>query len=115
MTNLWRWLSLNWGPLGIGTCLGACLGRAYSVFVWFFPNHKALKEEREIKVKKNLKDEVLRVLSNRQIWKAANIAGTLGEDREAVRDCLEDLVMRGRVYKGGGTFDDPAPDYWSVE
>jgi len=55
------------------------------------------------------------MLGDGRIWKAANIAGTLGRDRETTRTCLEDLVMRGRLQKGGGTFDDAAPDYWSLE
>ena len=78
------------------------------------PSRKVLKEERQIRTEKNLEAEVLRVLSGGQIWKAANLADELGEDREAVIACLSNLAMRGRIRTGTGTFDNPAPDYWSL-
>jgi len=92
-----------------------CVSGLFTVFVWLVPNRKALKAERQAKAEKNLEAGVLRILGDGRIWKAANIADELGEDREAVRACLENLVVRGRIRTGTGTHDNPAPDYWSLE
>jgi hypothetical protein len=113
MTNFWSLFVAHWELSLISWLFGNFT--ASGVFLWFYPNRKEWRAERQEKAEKNLEAEVLKMLGDGRIWKAANIAGTLGRDRETTRTCLEDLVMRGRLQKGGGTFDDAAPDYWSLE
>ena len=108
MANFWHWVAVNWGPLGIG----ACIGGVFSIFVWFKPNYKELKIERQEKAEKKLDAKVLRILGDNQIWKSARIAEVLSVDRENVIESLDRLEMRERVRSDSGTMDDPDRIYW---
>jgi hypothetical protein len=119
MTNLWNWISINWGPLSVGTCFAG----GFSVFLWFFPNRKEWRAERRVKAEKNLDSKVHEALGNRTIWRGARgmsgagfyavrsdeIAEYLGLDAEAVGESLERLRVKGRANKETGTLDDARP------
>ena len=121
MANLWHWIALNWGPLGIGTCIGG----AFSLFVWFIPNRKEWKVERQEKAEKRLDSKVLNALADQSLWKgprpmtgagilavrSAEIAQHLKMDNNLVADSLERLADQGRASNQGGTLDNPSP-YW---
>jgi|ERR1035437_8755338 hypothetical protein len=119
MTNLWHWIALNSGPLGIGTCFGG----AFTIFLWFFPNRKEWKVERQAKANLKTDSRVHEALGNRSIWKGSRgmsgagfyavrsdeIAEYLKLDPEAVNESLERLRTKGRANKEKGTLDDARP------
>ena len=119
MEDLWHLITLHWKDWGIPTISAVAGG----VFVWFFPNRKEWREERQAKTEKRIDSKVLKALGNRELWKgpramtgagipavrSAEIAEVLNFDEDAVADSLERLAWQGRADKDSGTLDDPRP------
>jgi hypothetical protein len=119
MENLWHWIVMHWKDWGIAGVFTFVCG----VFVWFFPNRKEWREERQAKANSGIDSRVLQALGNCKLWKGprgksgagfptvrtTEIAEFLKLDADVVADSLERLALQGRVSKNGGTFDDPSP------
>jgi hypothetical protein len=111
MTNLWHWITLNWGTLGIGTGIGYCLGVVFNVFRWRYSSWADWKQERQEMQNKHLDTRVLQSFfdpemprtsggmtgSGMPLSRISEIAAYLKEDRDSVADSLMRLEMRGRV------------------
>lgn len=111
MTNLWRWISVNWGPLGIGTCIGYVLGVVSNVLKWRWPSWEDFKQERQGKRNRNLDAKVLQSLTDLKMPRSSGgmtgagmplnriseIAAYLEEDRDDVEESLSRLELRRRI------------------
>ena len=61
MTNLWHYFLSHWGISLLSWLFGNVTG---GVFIWFYPNRKEWKAERQEKAEKKLDADVLRVLGD---------------------------------------------------
>jgi hypothetical protein len=123
MGSIWHWITKNWGPLGIGTCLGAVLTAASGVFKWIYPSRADLAAERQKDKDERLDERVLAALTDpsmeRQsrgntgagfpLSRVSEIAAHIREDRNAVHESLLRLENRERVASGDGCWF-PLPD-----
>ena len=122
MENLWhRFIThiVHWGiPAGVGVVFGA-------TFKWFYPSRKEWLERRREKGERRIDARILQAISDRSHWKGPRpytgagicgvksdeIAAILKMDQDGVADSLERLERFGKVQRGNGSFDDPAP-WW---
>jgi len=123
MGSFWHWITRNWGPLEIGTFIGAAATAAFGIFKWIYPSRADLTEKRQIDKDERLDERVLAALSDPSIQRqsrgttgcgfplsrVSEIAFHLQEDRNAICESLLRLDQRGRVASDDG-FWFPLPD-----
>jgi hypothetical protein len=123
MGSFWHWITRNWGPLGIGTFIGAAATAAFGIFKWVYPSRVDLTAKRQRDRDERLDERVLAALSNpsmqRQsrgmtgagfpLSRESEIAFHIREDRNAVHESLSRLNQRGRVAFNDGSWF-PLPD-----
>lgn len=123
MGSFWRWITKNWGPLGIGTFFGAALTAAFGIFKWIYPSRADLTEKRQRVRDERLDERVLEALCDPQmerqsrgttgggfpLSRVSEIALHLQEDRNAVYESLLRLDQRRRV-SSNHDFWFPLPD-----
>jgi hypothetical protein len=111
MGSFWHWIVKNWGPLGLGTILGASLTVAFGFFKWAYPSKADLGAERRRITLERLDERVLTALRDPSMHRQSRgmtgagfplsgefeIAQHLYEDRNAVHDSLLRLEQRGRA------------------
>jgi hypothetical protein len=123
MTHLWDSFIAHWVNWVIpfatwifGTVMGA-------TFRWFYPSRKEWEEQRRCKAEDSADSTILNAIRDEKLWgapvpgqrrfQAAQIAGVLTLDVEAVRESLERLEARGKVRRGG-TNVPSLPPFWMV-
>jgi hypothetical protein len=123
MGSFWHWITRNWGPLGIGTLVGAAATRAFEILKWVYPSRADFTAKRQITKDERLDEQVLAALCDPQVERqsrgttgcgfplsrVSEIAFHIQEDRNAVYESLSRLDQRGRVTSNNG-FWFPLPD-----
>jgi hypothetical protein len=64
MGSLWHWITRNWGPLGIGTCIGVILTAASGIFKWIYPSKADLTAVRQRDRDEHIDEQVLSALTD---------------------------------------------------
>jgi hypothetical protein len=125
MEHLWRYFLAHWAIPLASWVLGTTTG---GVFVWFYPNRKEWREEREGSKEKRIDSRVLKAIGDYGLWKGARtmtgagipgvrayeIAEQLDVELEEVANSLSRLELRGMVSMGDGNMNDPRPRWFHV-
>jgi hypothetical protein len=123
MTNVWNWIVVNWGPLGIGTGIGAALTGIFNLLKWKYPSGTEWKRARLDLKNKALDARIIQALYEHGNWRSSRgmtgagmpltriseLAIHLNVDRDAVEESLSRLEVRRRVGTSHGDWF-PIPD-----